>query len=904
MKIDLNELKGNDMARKITPQNLLPTRFRLRMDTLGEKSIHVFTSTWWGEASSVAKQLAQNSSMNAKTGFFNQAVTALSPVLVHGFKRTSVYPQPPLYQMLALSQYPGENLVNSLARHWADIWLDTSFPNVSSSTIKNGSAKLYDLIHASQEKWTETNVSEALTDEKNNLRYSALPSLIASQFVSGGSTTIFDREMKWGLIQQDDNGLAAVSEPQRSEKGHTFAYLVRFALQYQPGSKEPWIHTFITCQRYMDQPLISGNRDRKATILLRCNQPLNPSWSDQNTTLVRLPVSNTPIKATQKMSPPMFSDGFHSLLDRAQARNIEQDPSKIFNEPLRYRNSNEDNYFVLFAEGYHPEHPLGSGFGARERTEVYRVIEERLDSILIPGNAMKLYKGAFESKALAPWKNTEKKSPTDPKQRQEARIGAFLAAAQGRKINILLASYSPDMGKVMKYFVEQRHFILMENDEWPAQVCVKEVSIPDQLFHPLEINQRADQKKAESRVEAEQRLTAEWQKFLHQYKDSENEKVFAWIELPDTSEYLSPHDAIRMACVKEGILSQMIKPLKSDYEHLTNMGRYSMVRKAEYDFGRLYNACSDLILRQAGVTSGNYVKGLKGDYISAGFSPQTADDIVIIGMTLFRNNQNYSRGRGSVSIPVAVRILANGCVEAKIPNVCDWVDYYQAAILLGNAFILNRRKASFTVETPTLESFLKVLLAEHREIPTLLILDAYKLRTVWKYLKVDELDKDRIMVGGDTFEPFSFANLNVVWLRQHGDGETPQYVATDEASWSEADDADRVAQSSLYDDTDAGGELHHYFSIGRLDNNKKADQKAMRFDGGGEMNFRNQQMIELVPIMGNEPEASVATTHILRSSPAWSTGNTLLPYPIHLANTLIEDMLPLLGVEDTGNMEN
>ncbi len=159
------------------------------------------------------------------------------------------------------------------------------------------------------------------------------------------------------------------------------------------------------------------------------------------------------------------------------------------------------------------------------------------------------------------------------------------------------------------------------------------------------------------------------------------------------------------------------------------------------------------------------------------------------------------------------------------------------------------------------------------------------------------------MVGSESFEPYSFANMNVVWLRQHGDGETPQYVATDETSWAEADDADRVAQSSLYIDNDAGGKLQHYFSIGRLDNNNKADQQAMRFDGGGKMYFRNQQMIEMVPVMGNDPIASIAITHILRSSPAWSTGNTLLPYPIHLANTLVEDMLPLLGVDDVAETD-
>jgi len=360
-----------------------------------------------------------------------------------------------------------------------------------------------------------------------------------------------------------------------------------------------------------------------------------------------------------------------------------------------------------------------------------------------------------------------------------------------------------------------------------------------------------------------------------------------------------------MACVKEGILSQMIKPLKSNYERLTNMGRYNTDPKANNDFGRLYNACSDLVLRQAGVTSGNHSNGLKSDYISAGFSTKTADELAVIGITLFRNNQDFFRGRGNVSIPIAVRILANGRVEAKIPLVCnDWVDYYQAAILLGNAFIQNRRRASFEIEPLDFENFLQVLLAEHREIPTLLIVDAYKLRTSWNYLKVDRLERDRIMVGSESFEPYSFANMNVVWLRQHGDGETPQYVATDETSWVDADDADRVAQSCLYVDVDAGGKLKHYFSIGRLDNNNKADQQAMRFDGGGKMYFRNQQMIELVPVMGNDPIASVMTTHILRSSPAWSTGNTILPYPIHLANTLIEDMLPLLGVENITDIEN
>ena len=63
-------------------------------------------------------------------------------------------------------------------------------------------------------------------------------------------------------------------------------------------------------------------------------------------------------------------------------------------------------------------------------------------------------------------------------------------------------------------------------------------------------------------------------------------------------------------------------------------------------------------------------------------------------------------------------------------------------------------------------------------------------------------------------------------------------------------------------------------------------------------------MLEMIPFMGKDGEAAVVVTHMLRSSPAWNIGNTVLPYPIHLANTMVNDMLPLLGVEDYGESEN
>ena len=888
------------MTKKFQHTNILPARFRLRSDVLENIGVHVYSSSWLAEANSLARQLESGAEKKAKIRLFNQVVLALSPVLVHGFKPTGFIGNGQAYQMLALDQYPGQALITSLARHWADVWLETSYSHIAHQHLMRNTQHLFDLIDEPGEGWVEKNALEALKDNRDSIRYSALPSLIAAQFAASGPSEINGHTIRWGLTQQEDSALAVVSDPQPTKTGATFAYLIRFSLQYQPGNLEPWIHTSLTCQRYMDEALESGNKNRNATILLRLGRPLHMQWI-HNQTLVRLPVWNVYGKTTGAKGQPKFPDGFHSLLDRAQAREIIRTPSVILDDPNHYRrNDDDDSYYVLFAEGYDPAHKLGSGFGARERTEVFRNLADRLNDMLIPGNAIPLFRGCIESRALAPWKMTEDKAPTEPPQKREIRLNALLSATGDRPVRVLLASHSPDMGKAMRYFLEHRYFRLDSGERMPEQFQVQEIEIPDGLFRPLEISDQTDSKKSEKRADAEQKFAVEWQQFLHQYKGSDQERLLAWIELPDSSDFSSTHNAIRMACVKEGIASQMIRKLRSKYEYLTDMGRFRGVATAMYDFGRLYNACGDLLLRQTGVARGDTRKStLPQDYETAGFSPEVARQLVVVGLTIFRTNRDNYRGVGSVNFPVAVRILPGGRVEAKIPDVCDWDDYFDASIALGNVFIKSRRKTSFTIDSARVFGFIQGILAEHRELPTLILLDASKLRYVWKNLKVDDLTKGKLMFGGDSYESISFPNMNVVWIRQHGEDETPQYVATSEYSWHDADDVDRIAHTSLFADSDAHSNFQPYFSVGRLDNNKKADQKAMRREDGEEMNFRNQQMLEMVPVMGYDAEASVVVAHLLRSSPAWSIGNTVLPYPIHLANKMIEDMLPLLGVEDS-----
>ena len=62
-------------------------------------------------------------------------------------------------------------------------------------------------------------------------------------------------------------------------------------------------------------------------------------------------------------------------------------------------------------------------------------------------------------------------------------------------------------------------------------------------------------------------------------------------------------------------------------------------------------------------------------------------------------------------------------------------------------------------------------------------------------------------------------------------------------------------------------------------------------------------MVEMVPFFVRPDfqteealKALCRVPHYLRCSPAWSMGNIILPYPMHLGQELIEDHLCILGV--------
>lgn len=130
--------------------------------------------------------------------------------------------------------------------------------------------------------------------------------------------------------------------------------------------------------------------------------------------------------------------------------------------------------------------------------------------------------------------------------------------------------------------------------------------------------------------------------------------------------------------------------------------------------------------------------------------------------------------------------------------------------------------------------------------------------------------------------------------------ETPQYLTSTKQEFT------RLAG---FVDTHAGN-LLHYFSIGRqLVTNRgqtlPSTRYATMFDGtGAGIAYKYPQVVEFVPFFVREEYADLEglkklcrVPHYLRISPAWPQGNIILPYPMHLAQQLVEDQLCILSMD-------
>lgn len=880
-------------------QSILPIRFTVREQEFKHVGANILTIDWMKEAKRVANFLAtQNKTRDGKvylpTVSLDTALSAMNPVVAHGFRPLDE--KYSLHYTLSVNEQPNPALIANLSAVWADTWANYYFPN----GLKHGDFLALRGHMTEPGTWQQVSAYDALKDSnRDKLRYSLVPSLLSVLFASRGPSRLGDQMVTWGLAQQaENNGWQVVSGPIQGKKNATYAYLLRFSVQYQPGTELPRIHVAIICQRYADNP-VAGNGSRHVSMLCRLGRPLM-AQGIQNDNLIRLAIEGN---ANEGLS---FGSGFPNILMASQARAL-ADPAEILASPRSFRgeHTNDDRYLVVHFEGLETEldvdeesedendekttggHGIGTGFSLTERWDIYQTILERLSNLLTPSDAMPRVDTGRVMRSTAAWSRTSDGKNAKP----EKYLDAFRTANHGAATVVLLYR-TEGLGEVMQFFV-RRLFHMGKGEPWPEWLTVKCERIPDELARKLEVPESDKGKRGILRAETERDMSNAWRTYLQKYRA---ERVYVWVELPPANPFTSPHDAIRDACVQSGFASQMLAPVpaKLPVDVLMDMGNNYRSELLKKTFGRMFNALADLLLRQSGTT---WPTAWVKDVVNAGFPREFAEQFYVVGITVFRANKDYRTGRGEVTIPAAVRMNPNGTVQMFWENC--WIDYYAAAMQIGKFFADTARRAkawndeSTAARNKRVSSYFQAVLQSIRNIPTLLIVDAVKIRTYVKSMKVSEL-KPQTLDFGMPFDAMTHPNLVAVWARFDAAPENIQYVGQGGDG-----SVEKVADHSLFFEENTFGIFDHYYSLGQQlpGSEKVKDGYRYQLEKPG-TRYRYQQAIELVPFFGEKQWhlPAVIFTHGLRFSPHFPLSNITAPYPVHLSKALMKDMVCLLGV--------
>lgn len=325
---------------------------------------------------------------------------------------------------------------------------------------------------------------------------------------------------------------------------------------------------------------------------------------------------------------------------------------------------------------------------------------------------------------------------------------------------------------------------------------------------------------------------------------------------------------------------------------------------------RVKNGVADLLIRQTGAL----LDSPFGIYHNQAKLPEElAKDLTVIGLYRRRIYDNPN-----IDYAMAVRILPEGRIEACIPSLnagaTKWLPYLTATGEVGRLFA-DKANASKELKLPAqiLLEFLRTVLLSDNDKPTLVLAMADQWRSgVWTQLSNGQLHKNQLNLNNSklsginsiqTFAPLELPNLRILRLRQKGSlGETPQYVATfPNKTWQDAEATKLFGVATSFEDTLANSELFHYLSVTELPitgrGQKGASVASAKRDKGGDIPFKYQSVLEIVPFFLQKNDNSIEWTriaHFLRKTPAWAGGGLLFPYPIHLAATAITDQLCML----------
>ena len=893
-----------------------PLRFRLSPDALRNRGIAVLNFPWHQPVNEFLKHIKEARGRRRlqywdypSWNVFNRAIS-LSAFVIHPFIK--YYDRHKALQirkamLVGDIERPDGEKIALLTRTWLRWYALKRFERDLDTPIGKAAYKrLFDGI-IWNEHWNEIDAVDLVQPgDIDDLAYQAIPGLIAV-LLENRPITYADSTIQWNLVstKQDTLGLVSQPIPSQNEKGF-FAIHLSITVATVPGDPVPYVDIGVHLRRYLETtPTRLGQNDN--TVMVKTGEPWIIGWPDKEP--VRVPISvrgYTPAYAA-------YSDALADFLQTAKTRALVS-PQQLLHSPKQYWSPDQetgDQYFVLYREGIRPNHALETGYSMDSLRKIYAEILRITDGILTP--VPPLHRDLWDyRRAASPIATTSIWSFWDRKVfASSARPGrktirmtdddkrgvlqeALRKSATDKPIRLYILYFSESTKDTLSALAAD---ILGTDD---PDISIHPIPMPPALVAPiLEENDPSVVKKLTSGGNRKERnrtfndaRSKAWRKRVKDCRTflnnqgigrvpgkTTNDIQLAFIELPEQDYILpelNPKSALRKAFVAEHIHSQFIVSIEQPWAEMD---------KQSSDFYRARSAVADLLIRQTGLGYGD----MDDLYRWIQLPESIREELSIIGLYRIRTNRKGNRPKLDYSI--AIRVSPNRHTEIRLPDG-QWMPYMEGVWQLGDVFrdsTYPGRKFPLQLSLQQTQQFIEQILLDGSTENRILFVMAQDYRIkVWPQLLNTKMTFDLHIPGKDiVYQPRDLPGLRIVRLREKGTlSETPQYVRVD--SYGEAEGLYPVGK------TERGFSI--YFSIGRNKIFDKQHRDEDKTGVGGSVAFKHVRLLEIVPFFlqdGDDPVHLARAAHIVRFPLHWEMGSLSVPWPMHLAKQLANDLMDI-----------
>ncbi|GHO96589.1 hypothetical protein KSF_066370 [Reticulibacter mediterranei] len=844
------------------PNHMLLARFYLRPQALQGRVASFLDFVWSEPLNAFIEQYALRSLMERLQIYLphnrlNRAILAQSLPIAHPFELFRIPGQDIStdYYRCMLSLETEERLlptpqdIQRIVAIWLQHWFQSAFSSKDLGSVARQVEllnRLNDVAYSVAPTWYQRELYDFWTLQEDTRRYHAIPSVLAS-LLHNQVSVIDGIEVRWRLALDQKHHLVVVSDPLICEypirdedgqihwKGGTFAYKLSFALHTFAGAQEQCVHIFLSCTRYLDQPVTRLKRGHEITIQMRTSKARKEGWPVAQTLV---PLSAITYAGLEKVR---WHDSLAELLERLEVRML-ADPKDILASPLVYRTPNMttrwDQFLPVQAEWIKPSHGVKTGFSCQERLETIQSLLPYLEEFLQPCSPLQRdSKTTMPRKiwSLLPWNELHTHASQEI---CAATVQQAIMRALGGKLLTLLVCWYTRRTRDAVYKQLRKLLFLTEASPWPENIRVIDYGISEKLVGSLDSGNLDPQdfyntarpkdffvqwNKQLGHARAERLHTWEQEVWSQLTIEPDSHKLVL-IELPRSGKDIHPSQGPKgilrhLVVVDWHAGNQMLHPMLPRYDE----DHQPLPENSRRSQARVKNAIADLLFRQTGVVfeppTAIYTQQAK-------LPAAIADDLTVIGLYYKKARRTYEHPR--IELPLAVRLQPSGVAEICLPKEEGrkgaWFPYRDAATTeLGPRFAAKKGLMYSSSESLL---FLQEILQEQRSHPTLVIVCASDWRSnIWPQLRNDQLQNPHCLDINNPklnelpvllpITPNTDPFLRVIRLRERGSGgETPQYITTrEQISWDQAQMAKESRSAFGCVDTSVTGPFLHYLSL-------------------------------------------------------------------------------------------